>query len=75
MFVFSFVFTGLNSLFGAMLIPHEDLIGKYNNNALSGQAMNLIGPRVVLLGLQIFVVVVGFPYSRRRSKYCIDRCE
>ncbi|MGO9481853.1 MAG: APC family permease [Candidatus Kryptoniota bacterium] len=60
MFVFSFVFTGLNSLFGAMLIPHEDLIGKYNSNALSGQAMNLVGPRVVLLGLQIFVVVVGF---------------
>jgi len=60
MFIFSFVFTGLNSLFGAMLIPKEDLIGKYNDNALSGQAMNLIGPHAFLLGLQIFVVIVGF---------------
>lgn len=60
MFAFSFVFTGLNSLFGAMLIPQSELIGKYNDNALSGQAMNLIGPHVVLLGLQVFVVIVGF---------------
>lgn len=60
MFAFSFIFTGLNSLFGAMLIPQADLIGKYNDNALSGQAMNLIGPHVVLLGLQVFVVIVGF---------------
>ncbi len=60
MFVFSFVFTGLNSLFGAMLIPQADLLGKYNDNALSGLAMNLIGPHVALLGLQMFVVVVGF---------------
>ncbi len=60
MFVFSLIFTGLNSLFGAMLIPEADLIGKYNDNALSGQAMNLVGPHAVLLALQVFVVVVGF---------------
>ncbi len=60
MFVFSFVFTGLNSLFGAMIIPQQDLMGKYNDNALSGLAMNLIGPHAVLLALQGFVVVVGF---------------
>ncbi len=60
MFVFSLIFTGLNSLFGAMLIPQSELLGKYNDNALSGQAMNLVGPHIVLLGLQVFVVVVGF---------------
>ncbi len=60
MFVFSFVFTGLNSLFGAMIIPQQDLMGKYNDNALSGLAMNLIGPHAALLALQMFVVVVGF---------------
>jgi amino acid transporter len=60
MFIFSFVFTGLNSLFGAMLIPQQDLLGKYNDNALSGQVMNFIGPHVVLLSLQLFVVMVGF---------------
>lgn len=60
MFVFSLIFTGLNSLFGAMLIPQNELLGKYNDNALSGQAMNLVGPHVVLLGLQVFVVIVGF---------------
>ncbi len=60
MFVFSLIFTGLNSLFGAMLIPQSELIGKYNDNALSGQAMNLVGPHAALLGLQVFVVIVGF---------------
>ncbi len=60
MFIFSFVFTGLNSLFGAMLIPQQDLLGKYNDNALSGQVMNFVGPHMALLVLQIFVVVVGF---------------
>jgi amino acid transporter len=60
MFVFSFIFTGLNSLFGAMIIPQQELMGKYNDNALSGLAMNLIGPHAALLALQMFVVVVGF---------------
>ena len=60
MFVFSFVFTGLNSLFGAMIIPEKDLIGQYNDNALSGLVMNFIGPHSILLALQLFVVIVGF---------------
>ncbi len=60
MFVFSLVFTGLNSLFAAMLIPQSELLGNYNDNALSGQAMNLVGPHVALLTLQAFVVIVGF---------------
>ncbi|HQT90609.1 MAG TPA: APC family permease [Candidatus Kryptobacter bacterium] len=60
MFVFSFIFTGLNSLFGAMIIPQQELMGKYNDNALSGLAMNLVGPHAALLALQMFVVVVGF---------------
>lgn len=60
MFVFSFIFTGLNSIFGAMIIPEADLMGKYNDNALSGLVMNFVGPHTILLTLQAFVVVVGF---------------
>jgi amino acid transporter len=59
-FLFAFVFTGLNSLFASMIVPPEELIGDYNENALSGLAMHLIGPHSVLLVLQGCVVFTGF---------------
>jgi amino acid transporter len=59
-FVFAFVFTGLNSLFVSMIVPQEELLGAYNENALSGLAMHLVGPHSVLLVLQGFVVLTGF---------------
>jgi amino acid transporter len=59
-FVFALIFTGVNSLFAAMIVPPGELLGLYNDNALSGLAMHLLGSRPVLLGLQGFVVVVGF---------------
>jgi amino acid transporter len=59
-FVFALIFTGVNSLFAAMIVPPAELVGLYNDNALSGLAMHLVGSRPVLLGLQAFVVVVGF---------------
>jgi amino acid transporter len=59
-FVFALIFTGVNSLFAAMIVPPGELLGLYNDNVLSGLAMHLIGSRPVLLGLQAFVVVVGF---------------
>jgi len=59
-FVFAFMFTGMNSLVAAMVVPQEELLGQYNDNALSGLAMHMLGSRPVLLGLQAFVVVVGF---------------
>ena len=59
-FVFSFIFTGINSLFAAMIVPQNELLGKYNDNALSGLAMHQVGPQWILLLLQGFVVFVGF---------------
>ncbi len=59
-FIFSFMFTGINSLFASMLVPENELIGVYNDNALSGLAMHLLGPQTLLLTMQVFVVVVGF---------------
>jgi amino acid transporter len=59
-FLFAFVFTGMNSMFAAMIVPQQELVGEYSDNALSGLAMHLVGPRTVLLCLQAFVVFVGF---------------
>ena len=59
-FVFAFVFTGLNSMFVSMIVPQEELVGIYNENALSGLAMHFVGPHSVLLVLQGFVVFTGF---------------
>jgi amino acid transporter len=59
-FLFALVFTGFNSLFAGMIVPQNEVIGEYNDNVLSGLAMHLVGNHAVLLGLQAFVVVVGF---------------
>ena len=59
-FLFALMFTGVNSLFASMIVPEDELLGVYNNNALSGLAMHLIGPRSFLLLLQAFVVFTGF---------------
>jgi amino acid transporter len=59
-FVFALVFTGFNSLFAAMIVPQSELTGQYADNALSGLAMYLVGPKALLLTLQAFVVFVGF---------------
>jgi amino acid transporter len=59
-FLFALVFTGVNSLFAAMIVPQAELIGEYNENALSGLAMHLVGSKSALLGLQAFVVFTGF---------------
>ena len=59
-FLFAMIFTGVNSLFASMLVPQKELLGAYNDNALSGLAMHLLGPKPLLLGLQAFVVFTGF---------------
>ena len=59
-FLFAFVFTGLNALFASMIVPQEQLLGEYNENALSGLAMHFVGPHSLLLALQAFVVFTGF---------------
>ncbi len=59
-FLFAFMFTGVNALFASMIVPQEELVGIYNDNALSGLAMHFIGPHFALLALQAFVVITGF---------------
>lgn len=57
-FAFSVLFTGVMSLFAVMIIP-DDVRPQYYDNLFSGLSMHLIGPHVVKLVLQGFLVVVG----------------
>lgn len=57
-FVFSFVLTGIVSLLAVMIIP-DDVRLSYQDNLLSGLAMNLAGPNMARLIMQGFVVIVG----------------
>src|SRR6185312_14440777 len=58
--IFSFVFTGLCSLLAVMLIPDDVRVAVYRDNLISGLAMNMIGPDILRLLFQGFVVVCGF---------------
>jgi amino acid transporter/nucleotide-binding universal stress UspA family protein len=59
-FVYSLLFTSLISFFAVMLIPDDLRVTKYSGNLIGGLAMNVIGPRWALLGLNAVVVFVGF---------------
>ncbi len=56
--IYSFVLTGVISLFAVMIIP-DDIRHTYTDNLLSGLAMHLAGPTPLKLALQAFVVLVG----------------
>ncbi len=58
--VFSFVFTGLSSLFAVMIIPDDVRVRVFRDNLISGLAMYLTGPLMLRLIFRTFVVVVGF---------------
>lgn len=57
-FIYSFVFTGLVSLFAVMIIP-DRVRPQYYGNLISGLAMNMAGPLDLRLAMQGFVVLVG----------------
>jgi hypothetical protein len=57
-FGFSFLFTGLISLFAVMIIP-DDIRVTYYDNLLAGLTMHLLGPITVKMVLQGLVVIVG----------------
>ncbi len=57
-FIASFTLTGIVSLLAVTIIP-DDIRATYQDNLLSGLAMNLAGPHMARLILQGFVVVVG----------------
>jgi amino acid transporter len=58
--IYSFMFTGLVSLLGVMLVPDDLRLGIYKDNLISGLAMSFWGPHLLRLIFQGFVVVVGF---------------
>ena len=57
-FAFSFMFTGVISLFAVMLVP-DSVRPSYYDNLLSGLSMYLIGPLALKMIMQAFVVLIG----------------
>jgi amino acid transporter len=57
-FGFSFLFTGVISLFAVMIIPDE-IRPAYYDNLLSGLSMHLSGPIIAKMIMQGFIVFVG----------------
>ena len=58
-FVYSLMLTGLISLFAVMIIP-DGVRSGFQDNLISGLAMNVVGPHWAKLALNALVVVVGF---------------
>ncbi|MBI2682112.1 MAG: APC family permease [Acidobacteriales bacterium] len=58
--VFSFAFTGIGSLLGVMLVPDDVRLTIYKDNLISGLAMSMVGPDLLKLLFQAFVVMCGF---------------
>jgi amino acid transporter len=59
-FVYSLVLTAGISFLAVLLIPDEVRMKAYADNLIGGLAMHVIGPPLVRLLLNAFVVVVGF---------------
>ncbi len=58
-FLYSMVFTVAISFFAVMIIPDE-IRSNFQENLISGLAMNVAGPGWAKLGLNALVVIVGF---------------
>jgi amino acid transporter len=58
-FVYSLAITGLMSFFAVMIIP-DGARSRFQDNLISGLAMNVVGPEWAKLGLNTMVVIVGF---------------
>ena len=59
-FVYSLVLTASISFLAVMLIPDEVRMKTYSENLIGGLAMYVSGPYLARLGLNAFVVIVGF---------------
>src|SRR5258708_5390577 len=59
-FLYSFLLTGTMNFLCVLLIPDELRMKEYYDNWMGGLAMQMVGPPMVLLLLNAFVVVVGF---------------
>jgi amino acid transporter len=59
-FVYSLVLTAGVSFLAVLIIPDEVRMKFYSGNLISGLARHVLGPPLVKLALEMFVVVVGF---------------
>ncbi len=59
-FVYSLVLTAGISFLAVLIIPDEVRMKFYSGNLISGLARHVIGPPLLKLALETFVVVVGF---------------
>jgi amino acid transporter/nucleotide-binding universal stress UspA family protein len=59
-FIYSVVLTAGISFLAVLIIPDEVRMKFYSGNLLSGLARHVMGPPLIRLGLEIFVVVIGF---------------
>jgi amino acid transporter/nucleotide-binding universal stress UspA family protein len=59
-FVYSVVLTAGISFLAVLIIPDEVRMKFYSGNLISGLARHVIGPAWLKLGLETFVVVIGF---------------
>lgn len=59
-FIYSMIITAGISFFAVMIIPDDIRIAQYADNVIGGLAMNVVGPTILKLFLQAFVVLVGF---------------
>jgi amino acid transporter len=59
-FVYSLFLTAGVSFLAVLIIPDEVRMKFYSGNLISGLARHVIGPPLLKLGLETFVVVVGF---------------
>jgi amino acid transporter len=58
-FIYSLLFTSLVSFFAYAMIPDHDRTTKYIDNLIAGISMNLVGPEILKLLFQGFIVMVG----------------
>ncbi|HEX4038576.1 MAG TPA: APC family permease [Acidobacteriaceae bacterium] len=58
--IYSFIFTGVGTMLGTMIIPDNVRVRIYGDNLIAGMAMYMWGPLVLRILFRIFVVIVGF---------------
>ena len=59
-FLYSMLLTSLVTFFAVMIIPDSVRVSQYSDNLISGLTMYFVGPEVLKLFFQAFVVFVGF---------------
>ncbi|HEX4067724.1 MAG TPA: APC family permease [Acidobacteriaceae bacterium] len=58
--IYSFIFTGVGTMLGTMIIPDSVRVRVYGDNLIAGMAMYMWGPLALRILFRVFVVIVGF---------------